>query len=183
MKHSLFCNVQRCEAWVRLLYLVVAAVCLTVAKTLVVLMALLQWLLFLLTREANQPLRRFGRSLSIYMFQLTRFLSFDTARCPFPFSDWPDPDAPPPSWDEDEEEDACCSSRCRCFADRKPEGTEDAAASSVAASVAHQEQADVGKSGEKGEEQTEDRTKDKGDMTEGSDTSSSSQEKKDEATK
>jgi hypothetical protein len=59
------------------------------ASTVMFVMAILQWLLFLLNREPNPRLKALARSLGLYQSSISRYLSFNTEEIPFPFSDWP----------------------------------------------------------------------------------------------
>ena len=42
----------------------------------------------LLTGKANQNVLSFGRSLSVYIYHIMLFLTFNTETLPFPFSAW-----------------------------------------------------------------------------------------------
>jgi hypothetical protein len=42
-----------------------------------------------LTRRANDNLLSFGRSLSVYIYQIARYVTFNQEERPFPFSPWP----------------------------------------------------------------------------------------------
>jgi hypothetical protein len=43
----------------------------------------------LFTGKPNERLSRFGLSLAIYTYQIVSYLTFNTERQPFPFTDWP----------------------------------------------------------------------------------------------
>jgi hypothetical protein len=43
----------------------------------------------LITGEDNQHLRRFGHSLSTYIYDVLKFLCYSSEEKPFPFADWP----------------------------------------------------------------------------------------------
>lgn len=48
-----------------------------------------QLVLSLVSQRANADLTRFGAGLGTYAKQLIEFLTFNSERLPFPFSDWP----------------------------------------------------------------------------------------------
>ena len=48
-----------------------------------------QFLFSLITGEDNQHLRRFGHSLSTYIYDVLKFLCYSSEEKPFPFADWP----------------------------------------------------------------------------------------------
>jgi hypothetical protein len=75
--------------WRRALWMLIMALAWQVASTVMFVMAILQWLLFLLNREPNPRLKALGRSLGLYQSSISRYLSFNTEEIPFPFSDWP----------------------------------------------------------------------------------------------
>ena len=43
----------------------------------------------MITGEDNQHLRRFGHSLSTYIYDVLKFLCYSSEEKPFPFADWP----------------------------------------------------------------------------------------------
>ena len=50
---------------------------------------LFQFGTMLLVGKPNQRLLDFGYSLAIYAFQIITYLTYNTDKKPFPFSDWP----------------------------------------------------------------------------------------------
>jgi hypothetical protein len=78
------------EHWLRFVFMVLFAIILSVAGYIMGLLVFLQFLWALITGEANQQLRNFGSSLSQYIFQALKFLTYNTEDKPFPFADWPD---------------------------------------------------------------------------------------------
>lgn len=79
------------STWVRFAYMLLFAFVLYVSKFVLFAVALLQILAALFTGEPNGRLTRFGESLSQYIYQIGRFLTYNTEDMPFPFSDWPEP--------------------------------------------------------------------------------------------
>ena len=77
------------QTWLRGLFMLLFAVISRVAELVLLTVAVLQFLWALATGQSNARLCAFGESLSRYLYQVFRFLTFDTEDKPFPFSDWP----------------------------------------------------------------------------------------------
>jgi hypothetical protein len=61
----------------------------SLAGTVLVVVAVLQFILVLTGSAPNTRLLSFGRNLGSYVQQLVNFQTFNTEEKPFPFSDWP----------------------------------------------------------------------------------------------
>ncbi len=81
--------------WVRILYMVFFALAYAVAELLFWLVTLFQAVVVLITGRANEAALTFGHNLSVYIYQIVQFETFNDEYLPFPFNDWPDetPDA------------------------------------------------------------------------------------------
>jgi len=75
--------------WQRGLYMLLFAFLLGVAKFVVFTVVILQFLIVLLTEAPNAQLLQLGESLSAYIYQIMLFLTFNSEKRPYPFSDWP----------------------------------------------------------------------------------------------
>jgi len=82
-------NLTSGEHWLRLLYMLLFAVILYVAAIVAGLVIVVQFLFALISGSANDNLKQFGGSLSRYIFQVLRFMTYNRDEKPFPFSDWP----------------------------------------------------------------------------------------------
>ncbi|MFQ3197090.1 MAG: hypothetical protein ACI8R9_002368 [Paraglaciecola sp.] len=78
------------DTWKRGLFMVVFAIISGVAKLIVTLVAIFQFITLLFKGEANKAVIPFGQNLSTYLYQITLFLTFKTDEMPFPFLDFPD---------------------------------------------------------------------------------------------
>ncbi|WP_339722633.1 DUF4389 domain-containing protein [uncultured Paraglaciecola sp.] len=78
------------ETWKRGLFMVVFAIISGVAKLLVTLVAIFQFITVLFKGQTNEAMGPFGQNLSTYIYQITLFLTFNTDDMPFPFKDFPD---------------------------------------------------------------------------------------------
>lgn len=87
-------NVQSRTTWLRFFYMLVLGVCFGIAETVAVAVVLFQFFHVLFTGECNANLVRFGSSLSRYLFEIARYMTYNTEERPFPFQAWPEPEAP-----------------------------------------------------------------------------------------
>lgn len=87
-------TVARLETWFRRLMVTLFAFIYGVAEMVLVAVVVVQFGFALITRERNEKLLVFGESLSRFIFQILRFVTFNTDDKPFSFSDWPSPHAP-----------------------------------------------------------------------------------------
>lgn len=77
------------NTWVRLVFMVLFAAILYVSNIVLFAVAILQFLSTLFTGGRNERLTDFGEKLGRFIYQVVRFLTFDTEDMPFPFADWP----------------------------------------------------------------------------------------------
>ena len=75
--------------WVRGLMMVLMALAYQLVSTLLLFVAVIQFVLMLASDAPNTRLSNLGRSLGRYQSQVANFVSFATEEAPFPFSDWP----------------------------------------------------------------------------------------------
>lgn len=82
-------NVQKKRHWLRILYMLVFFVALYVTGAVILVLVVAQALFTLVTGSDNINLRRLGNSLSIYVHEMLRFLTYNSEYRPFPFSSFP----------------------------------------------------------------------------------------------
>jgi hypothetical protein len=75
--------------WLRVVYMILFAVLFKAAEFVMWVVVVFQMVITLATDTPNERLQRFGRQLSIYVCSLWMFLTYNTEKKPFPFSDWP----------------------------------------------------------------------------------------------
>ena len=85
-------NLLNKETWLRLLYMAVFGLLSFVARIVIWVVAVLQFLLVLITGEGNSNLRDLGQGASKWTYQAYMFVTFNSDNKPFPFSDWPEID-------------------------------------------------------------------------------------------
>jgi hypothetical protein len=77
------------DTWKRGLFMVVFSMISSVAKLLVTIVAIFQFITLLFKGRVNESVIPFGQNLSTYLYQTTLFLTFKTDEMPFPFLDFP----------------------------------------------------------------------------------------------
>jgi hypothetical protein len=82
-------NLQKNKLVMRALFMVFFIVVYSVSKFLVIGFALFQLITILMTEKPNIQVLRFTQGLSLYIYQITQFVTFNTEVKPFPFSVWP----------------------------------------------------------------------------------------------
>jgi hypothetical protein len=85
-------NLRTRSTWLRLLFMIVIAICHELARLVGGVVVLLQFLHVLFTGKPNERLKDVGLSLAQYVYQVVEYLTFNTEVRPFPFdADWPAP--------------------------------------------------------------------------------------------
>jgi hypothetical protein len=75
--------------WMRGLTMLIVAVCVGLAQSVLFAVAVVQFLWMLIAQERNGLLVDFGRSLGLWQAEAAWFLSGDTDEKPFPWKAWP----------------------------------------------------------------------------------------------
>ncbi len=75
--------------WQRLLYIILFFIIYWVAEFVIYAVVIFQFSAVLITGQSNERLLVFGQSLSTYVYQIMRFLTFNSEHCPFPIAAWP----------------------------------------------------------------------------------------------
>ncbi|MDA3807540.1 MAG: DUF4389 domain-containing protein [Thiomicrorhabdus sp.] len=78
------------SVWMRGLYMLIFIVLLGVAKFVGFVVILVQFLTVLFTAETNEKLVRFGKSLSLYQYEIMLFLTYNSEVHPYPMGEWPE---------------------------------------------------------------------------------------------
>ena len=76
--------------WIRGLYMLLFALLYSVAELVLWTVVLVQFGYQVFNDENHPRLLELGASVARYIYQVLRFLSFNTEVMPFPFSDWPE---------------------------------------------------------------------------------------------
>jgi hypothetical protein len=82
-------NITSGKHWLRLVFMLLFAAVLQLASIVMWVLVVAQFLFSLITGDDNPHLRRFGQSLSTYIYDVLKFLCYSSEEKPFPFADWP----------------------------------------------------------------------------------------------
>lgn len=87
-------NIKSRNTWLRLLFMLVFSVLLWLAGIVGTVIVILGFLWVLFTGEVNRDLREIGQSVASYVYEIVRYLTFNTDEKPFPFGGrWPSADS------------------------------------------------------------------------------------------
>jgi hypothetical protein len=75
--------------WFRLPYLVLFAIVFEIAKWLVALVTVVQFVLRVTIGHSNERLRHFGDGLAAYLRDVVAYLTYASDAIPYPFGPWP----------------------------------------------------------------------------------------------
>ncbi len=89
MSDDLKTHITDMNVWMRLLFMLLFGVIYAVTRIVLIAVVILQFMWVLFTADKNRPLLSFGNQLSTFVYQIYRYLTFNTECRPFPFSDWP----------------------------------------------------------------------------------------------
>ncbi|NOR68865.1 MAG: DUF4389 domain-containing protein [Methylomarinum sp.] len=88
MQQEINDNLKKISTWKRIFFMLVFAVIVGLVRILLWAVIFLQVASALLTGEPNKNILDFGRTLSVYLYHIILFLTYNTDSLPFPFSDW-----------------------------------------------------------------------------------------------
>lgn len=90
MNEDIKTNVKSKSIWMRGLFMLLFAILYGVAEFVLAVIAIFQFGHALFTGRPNDNAKEFGFSVGRYIFDITKFVTFNTDEKPFPFSPWPD---------------------------------------------------------------------------------------------
>ena len=88
MQQDINDNLKKISTWKRIFFMVVFAVIVGIVRILLWAIILLQVASALFTGNPNENILNFGSKLSAYLYHILLFLTYNTDKLPFPFSDW-----------------------------------------------------------------------------------------------
>ncbi|NWF36308.1 DUF4389 domain-containing protein [Mariprofundus sp. KV] len=86
-------NVMDTNIWLRLVFMLLFAVVFAATRVVLVAVIAIQFLWVLFTANRNEKLLSFASQLATFLYQIYRYLSFNTEKRPFPFDDFPSDEA------------------------------------------------------------------------------------------
>lgn len=81
-------NLKKISTWKRIFFIAVFAIIVGLVRIMLWAVVLLQIASALFTGSPNPNILSFGRKLSAYLYHILLFLTYNTEKLPFPFSDW-----------------------------------------------------------------------------------------------
>jgi Domain of unknown function (DUF4389) len=96
-------HVKSRSTWLRLVFMLLFALIFYISEMVLFAVAALQFLWKLFTGDVNGRLTAFGANLGEFLRRVVLFLTFNTERMPFPFSDWPDVSTEPDAFSSPED--------------------------------------------------------------------------------
>ena len=83
-------NLKSRSTWLRLLFMAMFAVIMSLTGMVGSVIVVIGFVWVLVTGEVNPELRRIGQAIASYMYEIVRYLTFNTDDKPFPFGgEWP----------------------------------------------------------------------------------------------
>lgn len=82
-------NITEQSTWIRALYMLIFFIIYGVAKVVIAAVVVFQFINRLLTASLNPKLLKFGADLSVFVYDILMFLTYNSESKPFPFSEWP----------------------------------------------------------------------------------------------
>ena len=77
------------DTWMRGLYMLLFTVIYSVTEFVLGLIVVFQFIHVLFSRDTNERLLDFSSDLSVYIYQILQFLTFNSDAKPYPFAVWP----------------------------------------------------------------------------------------------
>ena len=78
------------DKWLRVVFMVVYGCVNYLVQFIIYIIAVVQFVISLITGEPNENLENFSDGLSRFAFHIIKYLMYNTEDKPFPFADWPD---------------------------------------------------------------------------------------------
>ncbi len=89
MNDELKKNLGAKEKWIRFLFMILFAIVNYFVQMVIGVVALVQFIIILITGKANDNLLHFGSGVSAYVYHIMSFLTYGREEKPYPFSEWP----------------------------------------------------------------------------------------------
>ena len=90
MDNQLKASLTAADTWLRGLYMLLFTVIYSVSEFVLGLVVVFQFIHVLVTRRTNDRLLDFSSDMSVFIYQVLQFLTFNSEAKPYPFAAWPD---------------------------------------------------------------------------------------------
>ncbi|MDF1526825.1 MAG: DUF4389 domain-containing protein [bacterium] len=91
-KQGIFNNLKNGQTWLRGMFMILFAIIYSVTEVIVFVVILLQFFFVVFTGRQNIRLKEFGEGLSIFIYQIMSYWTYNSEERPFPFAKWPGED-------------------------------------------------------------------------------------------
>jgi hypothetical protein len=88
-KKSVWGNFTTGQTWLRGLFMLLFVLIYGFTEVIITAVVLLQFLFVLFSGEQNKRLREFGARLSVYVYRIIAYWTYNSEEMPFPFAPWP----------------------------------------------------------------------------------------------
>jgi len=78
------------STWLRVFFMLLYGIICYIAIFVIIIVIVFQFGVVLLTGKLNQQLLPVGQSISIYIYQILVYLTYNSEEKPFPFDNWPE---------------------------------------------------------------------------------------------
>ena len=89
MEEEIKQNLQKSSTWTRILHMIIFAIIYWAVKFVIALVVVFQVFTVLFTGKPNTALLDLGQGLSNYVYQIVRFVTYNSEIRPYPFTPWP----------------------------------------------------------------------------------------------
>lgn len=88
-KQGIIHNIGNGQTWLRGLFMLLFVLIYSVTEVIVLVVVVLQFLFVLFTGKQNIRLKDLGEGLSIFVYQIMSYWTYNSEVRPFPFAQWP----------------------------------------------------------------------------------------------
>jgi len=88
-KQGIFDNLKNGQTWLRGIFMLLFGLIYSVTEVIVFVVVFLQFFFVLFTGRKNTRLQEFGEGLSIFIYQIMSYWTYNSEERPFPFAKWP----------------------------------------------------------------------------------------------
>jgi D-alanyl-lipoteichoic acid acyltransferase DltB (MBOAT superfamily) len=82
-------NLGNGQTWLRGIFMLLFVLIYSVTEVIVLVVVVLQFLFVLFSGQQNTRLREFGEGLSVFVYQIMSYWTYNSEEKPFPFAQWP----------------------------------------------------------------------------------------------
>lgn len=88
-KQGILDNLKNGQTWLRGIFMILFGIIYSVTEVIVFVVILLQFFFVVFTGRQNIRLKEFGEGLSIFIYQIMSYWTYNSEERPFPFAKWP----------------------------------------------------------------------------------------------